>query len=135
MESRSTISSFLDRPSSRSSFQLSWGCSWAVAPTTNWEPKGPAWFATIYVAPVGNKAKLPDAQAVFSTLIRDALSKDGRVALANSPEAADATLEVTVLSYTRQVAAVREVDTGLASKFTLTLHTECTLTNSHREAL
>ena len=70
---------------------------------------------------------MPQAQVAVGTQLRDALSKDGRVSLVNSPEAADATLEVVITGYHRDVAAVREVDTGLASKFSLTLRVSCTL--------
>jgi hypothetical protein len=84
-------------------------------------------FTTVYVAPVANKTMLPQAQAVMTTQLRDALEKDGRISLVNSPQAADVTLSVVLVDYHRDVAAVREADTGLASKFTLTLGATCTL--------
>lgn len=84
-------------------------------------------FTTLYVEPVANRARLPQAQAIVTTQLRDAFEKDGRVALANSPEAADATLTVVITDYHRDIAAVREQDTGLASKFILTLGVVCTL--------
>jgi len=89
-------------------------------------------FDTIYVAPVGNKAVLPQAQVIMSTQLRDALAKDGRVTLVNSPQAADVTLTVVLTDYHRDVAAVREQDTGLASKFTLTLTAVCTLRDNRQ---
>jgi hypothetical protein len=89
-------------------------------------------FTTVYVAPVANKTLLPQAQAVMTTQLREALEKDGRVTLVNSPQAADVTLSVVLVSYRRDVAAVREADTGLASKFTLTLGATCTLRDNRR---
>ena len=60
-------------------------------------------------------------------------ARDPRVTLVNSPDAADATLAVTITSYRRDVLTVREGDTGLARKFNLTLATLCTL-RSRRES-
>jgi Lipopolysaccharide-assembly len=86
-------------------------------------------FATLYVAPVGNHAMLPQAQTVFATEIRDALLKDGRVSLVATPETADAVLRVSLVGYDRQMAAANPADTGLARKFVLNLHALCTLTD------
>jgi Lipopolysaccharide-assembly len=86
-------------------------------------------FATLYVAPVENRAKLPQAQVLVATEIRDALRKDGRVTVVDSPEAADAVLRVSLVGYDREVAAANPADTGLARKFTLNLHASCTLTD------
>ena len=87
-------------------------------------------FTTLYVAPVENRAMLPQAQAVVATEIRDALLKDGRVTLVVSPEAADVTLHLTLVDYQREVAAASATDTGLARKFALSLHAACTLTDN-----
>ena len=84
-------------------------------------------FTTIYVAPARNISRLPQAQAILTTQVREALAQDGRVALANSPQSADATLEIVIRDYHRDVASVRETDTALARKFTLTLAVDCTL--------
>jgi len=87
-------------------------------------------FSTLYVEPVENRVFVPQAQAIVTTQLRDAFEKDGRVTLVNSPEAADATLTVVITDYHREVAAVRETDTGLASKFNLTLGAVCALTDN-----
>ena len=84
-------------------------------------------FTTLYLEPVENKTLLPQARAILSTQLREAFARDGRVTLVNSPEAADATLAVTITSYRRDVLTVREGDTGLARKFNVTLATTCTL--------
>lgn len=86
-------------------------------------------FATLYIEPVENNTLLPQARAVLSTQIRDAFANDGRVTLVNSAAAADATLHVVIRNYDRSVASVREIDTGLARKFTLNLEAACTLTD------
>lgn len=84
-------------------------------------------FTSLYVEPVENKTLLPQARAMLSTQIREAFERDGRVQLVNSAAAADATLQIVIRDYHRDVASVRENDTGLARKFTLTLGVACTL--------
>ncbi len=84
-------------------------------------------FATLYVEPVVNHTQLPQAHAVVGTQVREALLQDGRVSLVNSADTADATLEIVISDYHREVASVRAIDTGLARKFTLTLGATCTL--------
>jgi hypothetical protein len=84
-------------------------------------------FRTLYVEPVENKTLLPQASALLTTQLRETFLRDGRVSLVNSPAAADATLTVVIQDYHREVAAVREGDTGLARKFNLILGATCTL--------
>ncbi len=84
-------------------------------------------FTTLYIEPVESRAVLPQARAVLATQLRDAFERDGRIRLASSPDAADATLHVVIRDFERDVASVRESDTRLARKFTLTLATSCTL--------
>ena len=84
-------------------------------------------FRTLYIEPVDNRTLLPQASAVFSTQLRETFLRDGRVSLVNSPDSADATLSVTLAEFHREVAAVREGDTGLARKFNLILGATCTL--------
>lgn len=86
-------------------------------------------FASLYVEPVENETLLPQARALLTTHVRSAFARDGRVVLANSAETADATLQITIRDYHREVASVQENDTGLARKFTLTLGVGCTLTD------
>ena len=86
-------------------------------------------FATLYVAPVESRAMLPQAQTLVATEIRDALRKDGRVTVVDSPETADAVLRISLVRYDRDVAAANPSDTGLARKFALNLHASCTLTD------
>jgi outer membrane lipopolysaccharide assembly protein LptE/RlpB len=84
-------------------------------------------FATLYVAPVANKAILPQAQAIVSNMLREELLHDGRVTLVDSPDAADATLTLVLNDYHRDVATVQPGDTGLAREFALTLTATVTL--------
>lgn len=84
-------------------------------------------FRTLYVEPVANKTLLPQSQPLLSTRLRESFARDARVQLANSSGGADATLVVVINDYRREIAAVREGDTGLARKFNVTLGATCTL--------
>lgn len=84
-------------------------------------------FRTLHVEPVANRTLLPQAQPLVTTRLREMFARDGRTQLSNSPDAADATLVVVINDYRRDIAAVREGDTGLARKFNVTLGVTCTL--------
>ena len=84
-------------------------------------------FRTLYVEPVANKTLLPQSQPLVTSRLRESFSRDPRVQLTNSAAGADATLVVVINDYHREVAAVREGDTGLARKFNVTLGASCTL--------
>lgn len=84
-------------------------------------------FRTLYVEPIANKTLLPQSQPLVSTRLRENFARDARVQLANSAGGADATLLVVINDYHRDIAAVREDDTGLARKFNVTLGAACTL--------
>jgi len=90
-------------------------------------PGGSRSFRTLYVAPVENNSDAAQAAALTSSLLRDAFVRDGRVALVDSPEEAEATLQLVLTQYGREVATVRPGDTGLARKFALTLDGTVTL--------
>ena len=84
-------------------------------------------FRTLYVEPVANKTLLPQSQPLVTTRLRENFARDPRVQMTNSPAGADATLVVVINDYHRDIAAVREGDTGLARKFNVTLGATCTL--------
>ena len=84
-------------------------------------------FSTLYVEPARNKTKLAQAQATVSAMVREAFVRDGRVTVVGRASEADATLEVTLVTYRRDNDASREDDTGLARKFTLRLTASCSL--------
>ncbi len=84
-------------------------------------------FATLYVSPATTKIPLPQGQAITTTQIRTAFLRDSRITVVNSPSDADATLDVEITDYRRDVATQRRDDTGLARKFSLNLVVRCTL--------
>lgn len=84
-------------------------------------------FRTLYIEPVGNQTQLPQSEPLLSTRLRETFARDGRVTLTNASGAAEATLTVILNQYYREVAVVREGDTGLARKFNVTLGAICTL--------
>ena len=84
-------------------------------------------FRTLHIEPVANTTLLPQAQALVTTRLRESFARDARVQLVNSAAGADAVLSLTINDYRREVAAVREGDTGLARKFNITLGAVCTL--------
>ena len=84
-------------------------------------------FRTIYIEPVANKTLLPQSQPLVTTRLRESFARDPRVQLTNSAASADATLVVVINDYHRDIAAVREGDTGLAREFNVTLGATCTL--------
>jgi outer membrane lipopolysaccharide assembly protein LptE/RlpB len=88
-------------------------------------------FATLHVAVVKSEALLPQATVLFTTELREAFIKDGRVRLVDSPDEAEAVLTVRLDDYSRGVAVTRADDTGLARRFDLTLAARATLTD-HR---
>lgn len=84
-------------------------------------------FRTVYIEPVSNRTLLPQSQPLLSTRLRETFARDGRVSLGTSSSDSDVTLTVVIDQYFREVAAVREGDTGLARKFNVTLGATCTL--------
>jgi hypothetical protein len=84
-------------------------------------------FRTVYIEPVANKTLLPQSQPLLSARLRETFARDARVSLGTSAADSDVTLTVVIDRYFRDVAAVREGDTGLARKFNVTLGATCTL--------
>lgn len=87
-------------------------------------------FSSLYVAPVTSEALLPQARVLVNTQVREALLRDGRVTLADSPEQADAVLTLVLSSYNRQVVVSQEEDTGRARRFDVTLVAHATLVDN-----
>lgn len=93
-------------------------------------------FSTLFIAPVTTETLIPQAQVLVTTQLREAFSRDGRITLVNSAEAADAVLTVALSGYNRDVAVARQDDTGLARRFDVTLQARATLTdNRTKQAL
>lgn len=78
-------------------------------------------FETIYIQPARNDSFAPQAQALISGQVREAVIRDGRVKLVAEPGKADALLRMTLSEYTRNAAARRQDDTEIAQNFDLTL--------------
>lgn len=92
-------------------------------------------FNTLFIAPVSITTAIPQAQVLVATQVREAFIHDGRVTLVNSPEEADAVLQISLTGYDRVVAVSRPDDTGLARRFDVTLQAKATLTdNRSKEA-
>jgi hypothetical protein len=87
-------------------------------------------FATLFITPVKSEAMIPQAQVLVTTQLREAFIRDGRVALVNSPETADAVLQITLTGYDRAVAVALATDTGLARRFDVNLRASATLTDN-----
>lgn len=87
-------------------------------------------FTSLYVAPVTSEALIPQARVLVATQVREALIRDGRVTLADSPEQADAVLTIVLSSYNRQVVVSQQDDTGRARRFDVTLLAHATLVNT-----
>ncbi len=87
-------------------------------------------FSTLFVAPVNSDALIPQARVLVATQVREALIRDGRVALVDRPEQADAVLTITLSSYNRKVAVSLSDDTGRARRFDVTLQAKLTLTDN-----
>ena len=85
-------------------------------------------FKSIFVAPIESDALVPQARALVGARLREILLRDPRVEIAASAEQADAILTVRIKHYGREATVSKELDAGLARKFSLTLEAECTLT-------
>jgi outer membrane lipopolysaccharide assembly protein LptE/RlpB len=83
-------------------------------------------FRSVHIAPVDSRLALPQAAALLSTRLREAVLRDARVEL-RPDSGAEAALTVTLVDYRREIAAARADDTGLARKFNVTLTAACTL--------
>lgn len=92
-------------------------------------------FSSVFIAPVGNDAAVPQAAALISTRVREAFLKDGRVTLAGSAETADVILTIGLDRLTREVATVRPGDTGLARKIDLDLEATASLRDRRSGAM
>ena len=84
-------------------------------------------FETIYIQPAKNDSFAPQAQALLSTQVREAVIRDGRVRLIADQSEADAVLLMTLTDYTRRASARRQDDTEAAQNFDLTLRLQLDL--------
>lgn len=84
-------------------------------------------FQKLYVAPATSVATVPQTRVLVTTKVREKLMQDARITLVNSPEDADATLEIALKEYNRTPTINLDSDTGLARQFALDLTAEVTL--------
>lgn len=91
-------------------------------------------FETVYIQPVKNDSFAPQAQALISSQIREAVIRDGRVTLVADKKNADVILAVTLRDYTRQGGARRQTDTAVATNFDLTLEAVVDLYDQENES-
>ncbi len=87
----------------------------------------------LFVAPVDTAGQLPQASAILTTHIRESFLRDGRIRLVNTPEEADAVLEVSVARYSRGALTTTPNDDGLARSMGITLATTATLRDPANE--
>ncbi|MCU0793000.1 MAG: LPS assembly lipoprotein LptE [Opitutaceae bacterium] len=84
-------------------------------------------YETIFIPPIEANAQLPQATAVFTTQIREAFVRDGRLRVVNTPDEADAILTVKLEELDRSNLTALPTDSGLARKMGLTLTASATL--------
>ena len=85
-------------------------------------------YETLFIAPVDTNGVIPQSAAIFSTQLREAFIKDGRLRVVNTPEEADAILSVKLGSMRREKLTSIPGDGGLSRKLGLSLEATCTLT-------
>jgi hypothetical protein len=67
----------------------------------------------LFIAPVESNGLIPQSSAIFTTQIRDAFLRDARVRVVNSPEEADAVLNVSLVRADRQGQVGSRIATGV----------------------
>ena len=90
---------------------------------------------TLFVPPVHTAGELPQASAILTTQIRETFIRDGRIRIVNTPEEADAILEVKVKRYSRRGLAGTPGDSGLARSMGISLETTATLSDPSGEKI
>ncbi|WP_158279935.1 LPS assembly lipoprotein LptE [Coraliomargarita sinensis] len=84
-------------------------------------------FETIFIQPAKNDSFAPQAQALVSSEVREAVIRDGRVKLIANRSEADAVLMLTLTDYSRRAATRSQDDTEVAQDFDLTLQLQLDL--------
>lgn len=78
-------------------------------------------FETIFIQPAKNDSFAPQAQALVSSEVREAVIRDGRVKLISNQSEADVVLLMTLTDYSREQGTRRQDDTEIAQDFDLSL--------------
>lgn len=84
-------------------------------------------FASIFVEPAQNQSFAPQAQAIVSAKVRQAILRDSRVKLVSDREKADVVLQISLTDYQRIAATRDSRDTEVALDYDLTLHAQLSL--------
>lgn len=92
-------------------------------------PPGELPFRTLYVKPVKNNSFAPQAGALLTTQTISDLQSHANLKIVEDPTA-DATLEIIIMSYDREVSAPQRQDTGLAESYLLIMECKLTLTDN-----
>ncbi len=90
---------------------------------------------SLFVAPATNSAFAPQAGPLVTNAVRLALARDARIGLAADAAAAEATLEIHLVRFERDVLAARHDDTALARKFAAKLTAEITVRDRNEKIL
>ncbi len=85
-------------------------------------------FHTLTVLPVLNQTMLPQVEPLLDAQLREQLLRAGTRIV--DREKADATLQVTLVEFDRELGAVQQDDSGLARSYSLRLRAELTLTRA-----
>ena len=86
-------------------------------------------FETIFVQPASNESYAPQARAILSANLREAVIRDSRVRLVADPKNADAILEVSLVDYKRRSGTRNPSNTEVALDYDITLIAEFSLYN------
>jgi hypothetical protein len=92
-------------------------------------PEAPP-FRTLFIPAVANHSFAPQMQGLLTNSLRESFARGRPVRLAGSRQGADATLEIKVTGYKRQMATAQQQDTGQPASFYLDLQAEGTLVNN-----
>lgn len=84
-------------------------------------------FETIFVQAAKNDSFAPQAQAIVSSKVREAMIRDGRVKLIAKESEADVVLVMTLTDFSRKEGPRRQDDTEVAQDYDLSLHLQLDL--------
>ena len=88
-------------------------------------------FQTLYIPPVENLSYAPEITSMFTQQLIFSLQRSQEIKIVQNPKAADATLQVVVYRFEKNVSATQASDTVLGESFNLTLSAYVTLKNNH----
>jgi hypothetical protein len=86
-------------------------------------------FKSIYIAPAANNSYAPQAQAIITKQVTQALIQENSIHVANAKDA-DATLSITLTNFDRRESSVQSLDTQRARAYDISLEATCTLTDN-----